>query len=197
VCELERTDNVYDQSIKPAEPTLDARQLLDLVRLRLEAMPLPAPASSLTLEVTGLLVTAEQMRLMTSPPRRDLAAADRALARIIAELGPDAVTRAVLQDAHLPEASFRFERLDHVCFPRPEVLQQVQEPPAIRRVWAKPVEITSREHMTQIAGPYVICGGWWARQVTRHYYYVETESGDLLYCFYDAERDRFMVHGAL
>ena len=163
-------------------------------------MPLPAPASSLTVEVTGLLVTAEQMRLMTSPPRRDLAAADRALARIIAELGPDAVTRAVLQDAHLPEASFRFERLEHVCFPDPAVLQQLQsrsEPPAIRRVWAKPVEITSRERMTQIAGPYVITGGWWARQVTRHYCYVETESGDLLYCFYDAERDRFMVHGAL
>lgn len=200
VCDLERTRNVYDQTIKPAEPTLDARQLLDLVRLRLEAMPLPAPASSLTVEVTGLLVTAEQLRLMTSPPRRDLAAADRALSRIIAELGPDAVTRVVLQDAHLPEASFRFERLEHVCFPDPAVVKQVQdrsEPPAIRRLWSKPVELTSREHMTPIAGPYVISGGWWARQVTRHYYYVETESGDLLYCFYDAERDRFMVHGAL
>lgn len=187
----------YQQTIKPAEPTLDIRQILDLVRLRLEAMPLPAPVTELEVVVTGLLATAEQLRLLSESVRRDLAAADRALARIRAELGPDAVTHAVLQDAHLPEASVRFQRLEHVRFPQPVARAQRI---AIRRLWSKPTEAafhhTALDHAARI-GPFVIRGGWWSRQVTRQYYFVETDNGELLYCFYDAERGRFMLHGAL
>lgn len=186
----------YQQTIKPAEPTLDSRQILDLARLRLEASPLPAPATELEVEVSGVAVSAEQLRLLTEIVRRDLAAADRALARIAAELGPDAVTHAVLQDAHLPEASVRFQRLDHVRFPQPVARAQRI---AIRRLWTKPIEGRSLDAATlkPRIGPFVVSGGWWARQVTRQYYFIETERGELLYCFYDAERGRLMLHGAL
>ena len=46
----------------------------------------------------------EQLAMFASKPRRDLRAANEALARVRAELGDDAVVRAVLRDGHLPEA---------------------------------------------------------------------------------------------
>ena len=53
--------------------------------------------------------TAEQLRVFAEQPRRDLAAADRALARLRAELGEESVVRAVLCDGHLPEACFAWQ----------------------------------------------------------------------------------------
>ncbi len=196
-CPLEsRATEAYAQTITPAEPTLDGRLLLDLVRLRLEASPLPAAATAIALEAIDTAATAEQLRLLTERPPRDLAAADRALARVRAELGDDAVTRAVLHDAHLPEARFRFEPLDHVV--TPSVSAEPPTPVAIRRLWTTPQEaslVLSRA--TRHAGPFVIAGGWWNRHVQRRYYFVETARGELLYCFYDVERGRWLVHGGL
>lgn len=187
----------YAQTITPAEPTLDAHQILDLVRLRLEATPLPAAAIEIEVEAIGIAATVEQLRMLEERMRRDLAAADRALARVRAELGPDAVTHAVLQDAHLPEARFRFERLAHVTLPNAVANAR---PNAVRRLWHKPWELplsALRQSQPPHAGPFVLSGAWWGRQVTRHYYFIESADGELLYCFYDAERGRWLVHGAL
>jgi len=193
-CKLEQALH-YVQTIAPAEPTLNAHQILDLVRLRLEAMPLPAAATEMEVQVLGVAATVEQLQMHTERARRDLAAADRALARVRAELGPDAVMRAVLQNAHLPEASFRFERLEHTSFP---VVTASARPNAVRRLWQAPWELPSSALRKPRIGPFKLSGGWWGRQmVRRDYYFIEDEHGEMLFCFYDAERKRWLVHGAL
>src|SRR5262249_52522818 len=100
--------------IKPAQATLDGRALLRLVHLRLTGMPPEAPVNAARVWADDVSATREQLALFAAKPRRDLRAADEALARLRAELGDDAVVRAVLRDGHLPEASFGWERLVHV-----------------------------------------------------------------------------------
>ncbi len=145
-----------EERIRPAAPTLDPAQLLDLVRLRLERTeffagvnPVPQNASHVSagmnvlnlsegqrrkatdvspwygvkeIELTakGSPATAEQLRLFAERPARDLDAANRALARLRAEFGDEAVLRAKLTYGHLPEARFAWELLESVNSPRPD-----------------------------------------------------------------------------
>jgi protein ImuB len=136
-------------------------------------------------------------------------AAHRALARIRAAYGEESVTRATLRDAHLPEASFRWEPIQHA-----RIGEHSGAPPIssiVRRVYARPKPLPPKrpsdpeagpslardqaiEHMY---GPYRVSGGWWKRLVERDYYYAETDHGDLLWLFYDRPRQRWFLHGVL
>ena len=107
------------ERIRPAAPTLDVRQVLNLVRLRVESMTLSAGVIEIGLTVSPARATREQLRLFQAGTRRDLRAADRAVARIRAEFGDGAVVRASLADGHLPEAAFAWRPLDHVVRPVP------------------------------------------------------------------------------
>jgi protein ImuB len=97
--------------IRPAAPSLDAVQLLMLTRLKLESLRLEAPVVELTLTAEAVPATAEQLRLARA--RRSPEAADRALARLRAALGEDAVVCARLADAHVPDRRFRWEAVEH------------------------------------------------------------------------------------
>ena len=50
-------------------------------------------------------------------------------------------------------------------------------------------------------GPHRLNGGWWGKAtegaptIDRDYYYAETESGELLWIFYDRRRQRWYLHG--
>ncbi len=103
------------ESVRPAVPTRDPAQLMELLALRLEASvrdaPLPAKVEALELEAEATRAGERQEELLAEAPRRDVEAARRALARVAAELGPAAVARARLRDGHLPEATFLWEPL--------------------------------------------------------------------------------------
>jgi protein ImuB len=101
-------------ALKPAEPTLDAVQLVDLIRLRLEMLDLAAPIVGFELELEPVPASRAQLELFGEEASRDLRAADRALARLRAEFGEDAVVRARLRPGHLPEATFAWERLERL-----------------------------------------------------------------------------------
>ena len=111
------------ESLRPAVPTLDAGQILDLVRLRLESLQLTAGVVEIELGAETCAATAEQLRLFAEQgvriegPSRDLDAANRALARLRAEFGEDSVVCAKLTDGHLPEARFTWEPVSRVKFP--------------------------------------------------------------------------------
>ena len=113
------------ESLRSAMPTLDSGQILDLVRLRLESLRLPAGVVEIELGAETCAATSEQLHLFAEKhllsevegPSRDLHAANRALARLRAEFGDDAVVRARLTDGHLPEACFSWERLTEIKFP--------------------------------------------------------------------------------
>lgn len=112
----------HDERIEPARPTLDEPMVIDLLRLRLDAATLPAPVEALELELEGVPAPPGQLALFRTQARRDLDAAARALARLRAWLGPEAVTRAKLRPAHLPEARFEWVPIVEVGFARPEIV---------------------------------------------------------------------------
>jgi protein ImuB len=201
--------------IKPASATLDARSLMRLVHLRLSGMPPAAPVNAIRVWADDVAATREQLALFAAKPRRDLRAADEALAKLRAELGDDAVVRAVLREGHLPEASFGWERLVHVVTAKPsEVLVR----PLVRRMLARPQPLPPQvrqvrddgwllsglEHgaVVRIVGPYVISGGWWTHAgpsggAHREYHFAELKRGDCLWVYYDRNRRRWFWQGTV
>lgn len=195
-------------SIRPAAPTLDGRELLELVRLRLETLSLSAGVTTLTVTVEDMPATEEQLRLFQEVERRDLAVANQALARVRAIFGDDAVRRLRPREGHLPEARWTWEPLTSVVRPQPQV---VTIGPLIRRILLRPSLLPSppriqREagwmplgpeagHMVHLVGPDVVSGGWWRREIHRDYYFAETARGDLLWLFYDRRRRQWFLHG--
>ena len=194
--------------IRPAAPTLDGRELLDLLRLRLESLSLSAGVTALTVTVKDTPATEEQLRLFPEAERRDFAAANRALARVHATFGDDAVRCVRLREGHLPEARWAWERLDAVVRPQPQV---VALRPVMRRIVLRPSLLPPPPRaqrdvgwlpvgpeagpVVRIVGPDVLSGGWWQREIHRDYYFAETARGDLLWLFYDRRRRQWFLHG--
>jgi protein ImuB len=230
---IDRGDRLKEQ-IRPAVPTLDSGQILDLVRLRLESMQFSAGITEIALEAEACVATAEQLRLFSegpalSPsamlrinsvegPKRDLDAANRALARLRAEFGDDAVVQAKLRDGHLPEARFAWEPLDRIKLPRNSlnVLNDLNGPAPralVRRIMAKPMPLPGvprRTHedgwlilghkygsVDKLSGPYVFSGGWWNREIQRDYYFAETRRGAIAWVYYDRVRRRWFLQGLI
>ena len=147
--------NWLKEPLRPAVPTLDAAQILDLVRLRLESFQLAAGVIEVELRAESCAATSEQLRLFTEKPTRDLDAANRALARLRAEFGDESVVYAKLTDGHLPEARFTWEPLSRVKLPRPK---STAEKTLVRRLAAKPIRLAggpyhSHEDGWLILGP--------------------------------------------
>ena len=212
------------ERIRPAAPTLDVVQLMNLVRLRLESLALDAGVVELRVTGRAIATTAMQQGLFAERPRRDRAAAERALARVRAEFGDEAVVRARLAEAHLPEARFAWEPVGTVPYPEP---REVAPRPMVRRIHARtlalplPLEPCSErvepcsepEHLPmpggegryesecgggcvrELTGPYVVSGGWWRSAVHREYYFARTQGGDMLWIYYDRPRRRWRWQG--
>lgn len=196
------------ERIRPAAPTLDAVQILDLVRLRLEATVLSAGVIELVVEAFGEPATADQLQLFTEHQQRDLEAGNRALARLRAELGDDAVVRVVMRNGHLPEARFGWEPMERLQIPRPRAVEMRS---LVRRVYARPVALPPsprpshddgwlisgvvRGSVSDQSGPFILSGGWWVREVRRDYYFVETRRGEVLWVYYDRRRRGWFLHG--
>jgi protein ImuB len=203
----------HRERIEPAAPTRDAMSILDLVRLRLADVRLSAPAESITLRAETAPVDGDQLTMFQMGPRRDLAAGERALARVRAAFGAGSVSRARLRDAHLPEARFAWEPVDRLRLSRlparPETLDGDAVPPLVRRVLCRPrplpamnradpsagPRLENGEAVLRLFGPYRVSGGWWVRNVERDYYYAETAGGELLWLFWDRPRKRWFLHG--
>jgi len=205
---LERAP-IHREHIEPASPTLDLMLILELVRLRLGETKLKGAVEEVELLADTVRARAEQVALPGHQPSRDMSAAHRALDRIRAAYGERSVTRATIHEAHLPEASFRWEPIQHA-----RTVDQARVPPVssmIRRVYSRPKPLPprvpkepeagpslARDHAIEhMYGPYRVSGGWWKRLVERDYYYAETDHGDLLWLFYDRPRKRWFLHGVL
>ncbi len=141
---LERQESRTDR-IQPADPTLDEALILDLVHLRLEGSPLSMPVTEIGLTAHGVPAAKDQLRLFLEAPRRDLDAANRALARVRAELGEEAVVRAKLKEGHLPEARFAWEPLSHLPGARP----RPGKPMLVRRQYLRPLPLDIRARRGQ------------------------------------------------
>ena len=200
---------VHTERLRPAAPTLDVVQLMNLVRLRLESLALGAGVTEVRVAGRAVATAAVQQGLFIERPRRDRAAAERALARVCAEFGDEAVARALLCEAHLPEARFAWEPVGTVPLPEP---REVACRPMVRRIHARPLalppalEPDPEPHgrpvrggqtgcVHELAGPYLVSGGWWRSAVHREYYFVRMRDGDMLWIYYDRRRRRWRWQG--
>ena len=155
----------------------------------------------------NLLSKSQRRRLFAEQPRRDLAAANRALARIRADMGNDAVKRARIREGHLPEGSFTWEAFGTLNASEP---RDVDTGRLVRRIYNRPVPLRSRSRhepdgwmlrgleqgpVVRSLGPYIVAGGWWQKAVHREYHFAETREGELLWIYYDRPRRRWYLQG--
>ena len=198
-------------TLRPATPTLDRLQILELLRLRLEATAMPAGVTEIVMEVRGARPEIRQGELFHGVSGRDHDAAGRALARIRARFGDEAVLRARLRRGHLPEARFILEPMEAV---RPASPSRVRLRPLVRRFFPKPVRLPYSGPTEAEAGPpgretqgdgsastieslgsYIISGGWWGSGQHREYHFVRTAEGSWLWIYYDRKRHGWFLHG--
>ncbi len=205
------------ETLKPAFPTLDVALLLNLIILRLETIPWRGSGNGsgsggveeIVLVARGEKASREQLRLFLENPRRDLVAAERAIARLRARFGEPSVLTAHLKDAHLPEAGFFWKPLHRLALPSGRL---VLSRPLMRRIRQSVLPLSPRrrherddgwvihdvEHgaVLKCVGPYVISGGWWgAAEVHREYHYAVTTRGALLWVYFDRPRRRWFLQG--
>ena len=213
----------HAERIRPAAPTLDVVQLMNLVRLRLESLTLGAGVVELRVTARAVGISAVQQGLFTERPHRDRDAAERALARVRAEFGDEAVMRARLVEAHLPEARFAWEPTGSAPPPEP---REVACRPMVRRIHARPLALSSSAdprpqpgigekwglepysepgcrsacdgetgYVRELAGPYLVSGGWWRSAVHREYYFARMGDGEVLWIYYDRPRRQWRWQG--
>lgn len=217
VFEDDESSGPSTEHLRPAVPTLDLVQLLDLIHLRLEqrfsAGKIGGGVTDVFLNAGGQQLDSEQLDLFAETPPRDLAAAERALARIRAELGNHAVVRAKLGEGHLPNALFSWELFEKIPPARPrEAFAGEKSWTLVRRIFSRPVLLPARPRhepdgwmlrgleqgpVIRVLGPYIISGGWWHRPIQREYHFAETQKGEILWAYYDRFRRRWFLHGVI
>lgn len=202
--------------IRPAQPARVAQPILELVRLRLESS-LPGKIEAMEAELIGVPLDLEQTRLFAQS-RRNLDAANRALARLRAELGSAAVVRARMCEGHLPEAAFLWEPLERLEEDREAEGANSRERQSgtssvlVRRIFERSTVfpagpqtaggnrspcVAGAGPIVDQDGPYVISGGWWVHPLHREYYFAHTRRGDVLWIYYDRNRGRWFLQGAV
>jgi hypothetical protein len=91
------------REVRPARPLARVAPLFERCRALLDRWTLTAPVIGVRVAIVAAApLTGEQGDLL-SASWRDIGAADAALERLRAELGPNAIVRAQAQDTHRPE----------------------------------------------------------------------------------------------
>ncbi len=196
-----------ESEISPAIPTLDANQILVLLRLRLSAITLTASVMEIKVRAIGVAASQQQLALFQESALRNVDAAQRAFATIRAELGNDAVVYARLCEGQLPEAQYAWERLYTLAIPKSPRMASRQ---LVRLIYAPAVELPPSDRhepdgwliagiaegpVEEVVGPQIVSGGWWTKDVSRAYFYVRTRSGRWLWIYHDHQRRRWYLQG--
>ena len=197
--------------VRPAEPTLDSRSLLRLVRIRMESNPPPSGVVEIIITIRETQATREQLTLFTKDAKRNVVAADEAFARIRAEFGNTAVVKPVLREGHLPESQYRWQPISGARIPNQALVRSSKHKSLIRYIYEHPNKIPQlsradrgggwmiggnrQVNIVDSHGPFTLSGGWWIREVHRKYYFVETQDGDFLWVYYDRQRREWFLHG--
>lgn len=195
------------QRLEPSSSTRNAPLLLELLRLRLAAVSLSSAVERVVLEAEVGDIAAGQLAMFA--PKRDVSAGERALARLKASYGSEVVCQAQLEDAHLPEAKYRWVDLTHIAPPiRASAPREHAPLPLVRRLLPKPtlfagelevgpepcaLSLVHAGERFTLTGPYRTSGGWWVREVARDYYYARSPRDELLWLFFDHRRKAWFL----
>lgn len=204
-------------------PTLDARWLLDLLRLRMEVVRLCEPIVGTRLAVLEEAPFAVQQKVLfatVSPPIESSALASL-VERLTGRLGSQAVVRIKRRTDHQPERAWSAEpwiRFDAATTtrprasrgksvphepmpPRPTLL--LPEPRPIRVIAMAPQGHPQQFHdghhesrITRCWGPERIETGWWrGASIRRDYYRVQTETAAQCWLFRELRTRQWFLHG--
>jgi protein ImuB len=195
-------------AIRPAEPAVEARPVVELFRLWLEQQPMTAPVVALEMTAAATAVpSARQLSLLAQREEKEAEALGKAVARLTAAFGAECAVRPVLMDTYRPEARLEWERFE---IPGPSGLRPALQLPAAP--WASmmmrlvdPEEIEWSDgvvrrgggsaRVTEIDGPHRTSGGWWAEAFDRSYYWLGLSDGTLVWVYRDERDGRAYLHG--
>lgn len=193
-------DEVF--TVAPAEPTRDVALLLDLCRLKMASI-VTLKTSLKTLmrcdvSCEVIPVETEQLALITENQnvcKRDPKAAMRAVARVKALCGEDAVVKPAVGDGHLPERSVSWQAVTDIEPPLP--VRDLNKPRnLVRRMWTRPKPMSmGRAGIKPLLKCALFSGGWWRKDTKREYFYVEYPDGDIRWVFFDWFQRRWFEHG--
>ena len=193
---------VHKESLRPATPTLNERIILDLIRLRLSQINLVSCVENIKILVDTVPENLQQLTLLANKPRRDVHAAALALAKVRATFGDKSVRRAHLHNAYLPEFSFSWKDISQVRLPIRIASRSESHPRLIRQFFSKPVYLKDLKRskfgkIQTFSGPYRYSHSWWDNRLERDYFYLETQTDDLLWVYHDNLTKRWYLHGLL
>lgn len=218
---LERAANLVRQEplvflLEPATASRDTTSLVELIRLRLEALQLPSRVERVQLSAIAAALEGTQLLLSESPRRRDPAALARGLSRLRAAFGDEAVTQASLESSWAPEASFRWQPIRDLPpgsgRSAPHVTSSPSTSPTapllLRRVLTTLVALASDARglprlgpspLSRLIGPYRIQSSWWDGEgrLMRDYFYGERADGAILWLFRDQTSGHWFLQGVL
>jgi protein ImuB len=203
-----------ERTVAVAAPTLDAKVLLTLARLSLEAASPHAPVETIRVTALPASVRAEQLDLYrpAGPAPERLATT---LARLVAICGPGRVGAPGVVDSHRPEA------LALVPFDPPHVQTSGQPharalPPdgscrlALRAIRPpRPIQVFDSGgqpdfvrgdglggRVVALAGPWRLAGEWWTEaRFARDYYDMSLSDGGVYRIYRDRKTARWFVAG--
>jgi protein ImuB len=188
--------------IRPSVPTLKTSLLLRLILLRLSARQFSSGVEDIEIRCDRARPSRVQEELFTVRGR-DLQAGARAISAIRARFGNESVTRARVVDSHLPERSFRWERLDRPALPAPRQGTAAPEhPAAVRRILFRPSQVPAIPRKpADLTEPFIVSGSWWGTDrndapFCRHYRF-DNSPGGILWLFVDMLTDTSWVQGAV
>lgn len=197
-------DSSCTTEIIPSEPACDFQMFMKLLRIRLQAIAIPArmEAAFIQLETTSGHARTLDLFDETFATGRQR---NSALALIQAELGNDAVQRIVLRDSHIPEERFLLvSTLEASARPAAIAGFTAQEDAGpVRRIFAEPLVCSSRELFRDadlLSGPLRYAPRWWtadnhgaSKTRGRTYYILGRRGKPEYWCFSDGQH--WWVHG--
>ncbi|HWM84608.1 MAG TPA: DNA polymerase Y family protein [Kofleriaceae bacterium] len=209
VAELSVVARLDDRSevthvLRPAEPTLEARPILDLFRLWLENRPFAAPVLALEMTATGARpASARQLSLYHQREEQEAAALARAVARLGAAFGASCAVRPVLADSFRPEARLAWVGFEETGS-RARSGSGSGTPMVMRMMAPEPVDwdgdLLRRSgqaaRVVSVDGPVRLCGEWWGGAgFDRSYFWITLADGSLFWIYRDHRDGRHYLQG--
>lgn len=209
-----------ERTVVVATPSNDAKALLTLIRLHLEAHPPPAPVERIRLAAVPERLRPAQLDMFRphGPVPEQLSVT---LARLAALCGPERLGMPVVADSHRPDAYGLAPFGGKGVLPTPDpltpnplmlALRAIRPPhplevfcdrgqPDYVRLVQAPESGSPRYscsgRVVTAAGPWRVQGEWWSPEpYRRDYYDVQLTDGGVYRVYHDLQRDAWFVEGA-
>ena len=215
--ELKLVKGSWEREIRPADPVVETRKLVDMCRAILQDAQLPSMMEGIRAVVTEVgPAAATQEGVWANRDRRPTVTLDFTLVRLQSRLGQHAIrSPGASQDAYLPEQISNWSKPNLSPHVLPTEARDSTHAAAAWRLkrypTAIPIEFPAAiqfegewTKIERIVGPERIETGWWevdpandSGAIRREYWYAELESGQALAVFQDLRSGGWFLQGVM